>query len=189
MLALLAYANSFHAGFVFDNRHILLEDERLQAVSLDNLQSILTTEYWWPQQGQGLYRPFTTLTYWLNYSVLGNADHPLGYHVVNALLHLINTLLVYALARRLTSSRTESHRLACFAAGLFAVHCLATEAVTNIVGRADLLAALSVLGGLMVYIRSAEKTGSPRAHGLIGLAVLAALGLFSKKTRWCCPPF
>ena len=43
------------------------------------------------------YRPLTTLSYLLNYAVLGNCPHPAGYHWVNFALHAVNIALVYLL--------------------------------------------------------------------------------------------
>ncbi|OLD12616.1 MAG: hypothetical protein AUJ01_16030 [Acidobacteria bacterium 13_1_40CM_3_65_5] len=51
----------------------------------------------------------------------------------------------------------------CFwAAALWAVHPLSTEAVTNIVGRADLLAAFGGLAGFLSYLHARESAGSRR---------------------------
>src|SRR5947208_1627963 len=96
VLVFLAYANSFHAGFVFDNRVLLLEDTRLRAFSAANLSLILHRPYWWPFAQTPLYRPVTTLSYLLNYSVFGNADRPLGYHVVNVAVHVVAVWLLFA---------------------------------------------------------------------------------------------
>ena len=67
-------------------------------------------------------------------------------------------------------------------AALWAVHPLLTESVTNIVGRADLLSGLAILGGLLLYIRSTHAQGSPRLACLVGLFFASALGAFSKET-------
>ena len=98
LLTLIAYADSFRAGFVFDNRVLLLEDTRLRALTVSNLDLILQKPYWWPFVDVPLYRPATTFSYLLNYRVLGNADRPVGYHVVNWLLHTANAWLVFSLA-------------------------------------------------------------------------------------------
>lgn len=99
--------------------------------------------YWWPYGESGLYRPFTTLTCLFNYAILGNVDRPGGYHWINLFLHAGNVLLLYLLARRLIREYGPS----VFLAALWAVHPVLTESVTNIVGRADLLAGLALLGG------------------------------------------
>src|SRR6202162_4771173 len=85
-LALVAYSNSFQAALVFDNASVIGEDSRIQAATPPNIESILTGGY---RDGSshaataGLYRPFTTLSYLLNYAVLGDGPHPAGYHIVN----------------------------------------------------------------------------------------------------------
>ena len=108
-ITLLAWANSFQSGFVFDNNTLLLDDSRIQKATLENLALIFNHTYWWPNGESGLYRPLTTLTYLFNYAILGNADRPAGYHWINLLLHTGNVLLVFVLARRLVL-RVQLHR-------------------------------------------------------------------------------
>jgi hypothetical protein len=104
LLTFLAFANSFSAGFVLDNKGLLLQDPRLRELTVENIRLIFQHTYWWPTGEAGLYRPFTTLSFLFNYAVLGNAQEPAGYHWINFFLHLGNVFLVYALARRLLRS-------------------------------------------------------------------------------------
>jgi tetratricopeptide (TPR) repeat protein len=177
-LTLLAYSNSFGAGFTMDNRGLLLEDPRIREATAQNLGSIFQHTYWWPYGESGLYRPFTTLTYLFNYAVLGNADQPAGYHWINLLLHAANVLLVYALGLRLLRRFWPAVLLA----AVWAVHPVLTESVTNMVGRADLLAGMAVLGGFLMYLKSADATGARRWGWLAGLMAAATLGVFSKES-------
>ena len=57
-----------------------------------------------------------------------------------------------------------------------------TESVTNIVGRADLLAAMAVLSGLLIYLKSTEAAGWPRVLWLISLGMVTTIGVFSKES-------
>ncbi|HJQ85322.1 MAG TPA: tetratricopeptide repeat protein [Candidatus Binatia bacterium] len=177
-LVVAAYATSLDAGFVLDNRLIVLEDPRVRALTVENLRLIFGQDYWWPRAVGGLYRPLTTLSFLLNHAVLGNADRPLGYHVVNVLLHWGNATLVYLLARRVMGRTAPAF----FAAALFAVHPIATEAVTNIVGRSDLLATAAVLGGLLLHARAGELRGARSAGVLVALAAVAVGGLLAKES-------
>ena len=68
-----------------------------------------------------------------------------------------------------------------FAAPLWTVHTIATEAVANLVGRCDELATLSILGGVLLYVRSAKLEGSRRWLAAAGLFGVSTLGLFSKE--------
>jgi tetratricopeptide (TPR) repeat protein len=166
----LAYAGSFGGGFVLDSRVLILENPILRAASPANVRYLLTHDYWQPMASDGLYRPLTTLSFLLNYAVFGNGDRPFGYHAVNLALHLGCAGLVYALVWTLV----ESVWPAAVAAAVFGLHPVATEAVTNIVGRADLLATLGVLGGLLCHARGGRWRG--------GLVVAAAVAAFSKES-------
>src|SRR3954469_21498114 len=66
---LLVYSNSFGAGLIFDNTALILHDSRITAATSQNVHQIWTAEYWVNQSGNGLYRPLTTLSYLINYSV------------------------------------------------------------------------------------------------------------------------
>jgi tetratricopeptide (TPR) repeat protein len=172
-----AYSNSFPAGFTFDNRPVILEDPRLRQVTGANLELIFQKDYWWPMSEGRLYRPITTLTYLLNYAGFGNADRPAGYHWFNFLLHAGNVVLAYFLVLGLTRRPWP----AVFAAAVFGLHPVNTECVTNIVGRADLLAGAAVLGGLLLHMRDpAGKGGSPAWH-TAALGVVALAGMLSKE--------
>jgi tetratricopeptide (TPR) repeat protein len=178
VITLLAYSNSFHAGFVVDSDYVILRDPRVHAVTIENLNMILNRGYWWLPPEKGLYRPFTTLTYLFNYAVLGNGEQPAGYHSINLLLHSINVLLLYGLALRILKKSWP----AAFIAALWAVHPVLTESVTNIIGRADLLAATAVLSGFWMYLKSTESTGWHRAAWLAGLMAVTTVGVFSKES-------
>jgi protein O-mannosyl-transferase len=178
LLVLLAYANSFRAGFVFDNRVLLLEDTRLRALTTSNLNLILQKPYWWPFVDVPLYRPVTTFSYLLNYSVFGNANRPPGYHVVNWLLHTANVWLVFGLALKIG----RRFWLAVFVAALWAVHPLGTEAVTNIVGRADLLAAFGVLLSFYSHLAAKDSHASRRWSWTAASLAAMTVAVFSKES-------
>ena len=114
--------------------------------------------------------------------------HPAGYHWINLLLHACNVLLVFALAQRLIAEApikgaSQSDFWQSFAiAAMWAVHPVLTESITNIVGRADLLAGMTTLGGLLMYLRSTESTGRRLWAWLAGLMAVTAVGVFSKES-------
>ncbi len=177
-VTLIAYSNSFGAGFTLDNKALLLQDLRIREVSSSNIGLIFQHTYWWPHGESYLYRPFATLSYLFNYAVLKNEDRAPAYHSINLLLHATNVLLAYSLARRLI------HRLwpAFFVAVIWAVHPILTESVTNIVGRPDLLAAGSILSGVLINLKASETTGWRRFAWLAGLLAVSTVGIFSKES-------
>jgi tetratricopeptide (TPR) repeat protein len=184
-LVLAAYSNSFQTGLVFDSAMVITRDARIQAVTPQNLRLILTEEYWHGSTTSGLYRPLTTFSYLLNYAVFGNGTHPAGYHWVNLGLHAVNVSLVYLLGLLVF----EAAPVPAFAlAALWGVHPLLTESVTNVVGRADLLAAFGVLAGLLCYVKSASAT--TRRHKVLWVAAMLAaqaVGIFSKENAAVLP--
>ena len=178
LLVLIAWSNSFAGGFVFDSRPIVLNDPRIQHATAANFDLILNHTYWWPLFEGGLYRPVTTLSYLFNYAILGNGENPAGYHWINFLLHSLNAFLVYLVVLRLSGKRWPS----IFTAAVWAVHPVVTESVTNIIGRADLLAGLALLSGFLIYLKSTDTTGWRRVTWLAGLLVVTAFGVFSKES-------
>lgn len=175
-LALAAFHNAFIGGMVFDSSVIIPLDHRLRGESFAAFLEIFTQGYWYPALLSDLYRPVTTLSYFFNYTVLGAGTEPATYHALNLALHAANAALVHALALRLRAGTAG----ALLAGALFAAHPLATEAVTNIVGRADLLATLFTLGGLLAWLRAAD---GPRSGFWIACTgVCGLLAAFSKET-------
>ena len=161
---------------------LLLEDFRIRQATSSNLSQILNRSYWWPYTDSNLYRPVTTLSYLLNYSTLGNEANAFGYHALNLTIHIVNVLLLYLVSLRLSGR----FRAAVAVAALWGVHPLSTEAVTNLVGRADLLCALGVFGALFAYIRAAEtrtdRTASRHQRWLLLSLVMATVAIFSKES-------
>jgi tetratricopeptide (TPR) repeat protein len=177
VIAMVIYSDSLNNGFTLDSSFILLRDPRIQKATGDNLKLILTKEYWFPSFYSGLYRPFTVLTFLFNYAVLGNGGNAVGYHVVNLLLHIGNAWLLFALTWRIVRRLGPAF----FAAALWTAHPIATEAVANLVGRCDELAAMAILGGTLLYIRSAPLAGWRRGWAAAALFAISVLGLFSKE--------
>ncbi|MGA3016269.1 MAG: tetratricopeptide repeat protein [Bryobacteraceae bacterium] len=180
-LVLATYSNSFQAGLVFDNANVISRDARIRAVTPGNVRLILTEEY--GITTSGLYRPLTTFSYLMNYAVFGNGIHPAGYHWVNLTVHAVNVLLVYLLGILVFEASAPAFAVA----ALWGVHPLLTESVTNIVGRADLLAAFGVLAGLLCYIRSASAAGRHKLLWLAAMLAAQAIGLFSKENAAILP--
>jgi protein O-mannosyl-transferase len=172
-----AYSNSFHGPFLFDNDQVILKDPRVQAVTSENIRRILTHSYW-EANPTGLYRPLTTLSYLFNFAVLGNGPNPAGYHWFNFILHGVNIGLVYALGLAIF----EQVPAALLMSAIWALHPVQTEAVTNIVGRADMLAAFGVLAALLCFRRALLGSGWRNAAWLALLALAVTTGMFSKES-------
>ena len=160
--AVLLYLPSVRYGYVQDDRAIIASNPA--AHSIGGALGAFDDPYWPRESGAGLYRPVTTLSFAIDWTL--GRGRPGWFHVINALWHgLVTVLFVLVLARWLPL-------LAAAGAGLvFAWHPVHVEAVANIVGRAELLAAAGILGAVLAARR-----------GWWALAVvLAALAMFSKE--------
>jgi hypothetical protein len=174
--ALAAYANAIPAGFVQDDRLVLI-DPRI--VGRTPVAEIFRTDYWHHvgrPESADLYRPITTLSFRLNQAVAGPSAF--AFHGVNVVLHALVSALVVLFVDALFRDR----RIALASGLLFALHPVHTEAVTSIVGRAELLAASFLLIALLLHARSYAAGGLARAQGMLVALVCLALALLSKES-------
>jgi hypothetical protein len=172
--ALAAYSNSFSCELFYDNKALIPDNEIFQQDG--QAGRIFSSNYWWPKETD-LYRPFTIYTYYLNYRLWGWGANPLGYHVFNLVLHILNGLLVFVLVSRISGRAL----IGAFSALLFVTHPVATEAVTNVVGRADLLAMFFVLSAFLLHISGSARPSNRRWLFYPASALCLAGGLLSKE--------
>ena len=125
----------------------------------------------WPSsiENEKHYWPLTYTTFWLEHKIWGL--EPAGYHVVNVLLHLLNSLLLWRLLLRLAVPG------AWVVAAVFVAHPLNVESVAWIIERKDMLSGLFYLTAVLVWLRYLEQPRSWR-YGLALLLFVA--GLLSK---------
>lgn len=166
-LCLLAYANTLCHGFVWDDRLLVVENPDIRS-PVAAARCLLSGPF--SRAGGNFYRPVQLLSYLLDFSIWG--INPLGFHLTNVLLHLANSLLLLSLFAALAGNRPA----ALTAAAVFAVHPVNTEAVAYVAGRADLLAALFMLGALRCAVGGGDRPAAPWLA-----AALAALALLSKE--------
>ena len=118
---------------------------------------------------EGHYWPLVYTTFWLEHKLWGFA--PMGYHIVNVLLHLANTLLLWHLLRRLAVPG------AWLVAAVFAVHPLHVESVAWVIERKDVLSGLFYLGAVVAWMRFVEQ---PHQGRYVCSLALYVAGLLSK---------
>lgn len=117
------------------------------------------------------WHPLTWISHMLDWRLFG--QNPIGHHAGNLLFHLANTLLLFLVFRRMTSSTWKS----AFVAALFAVHPLHVESVAWVAERKDVLSTLFWMLTMWAYVGYAKRQ-SVRAY--ISVIVLFVLGLMSK---------
>jgi Tfp pilus assembly protein PilF len=177
-LAVLAYANATRNGFVLDDDAIVVKNPLVRSVG--NLVRIFTTDYWTGAGAAGdavdpgLYRPLTVFSYAQTYRVSGLSAT--AFHITNLALHAGIALVLFLFASELLGSAAPAFA----AAAVFAVHPIHVEAVTGIVGRAEILVTLFVVLALWLGRR-------PSVIAAIGAGLLYLLALFSKESAVTLP--
>ncbi len=183
-LTIATYSDSFSGVIEGDAAALVSTDSRVHSATLENLRLIAMRTYWSSVTSQSnVYRPMVTLSWMMNYVGFGNRDRALGYHVINLALHLINVILAWIIILRIWGDLLPAF----LAAAVFAVHPVNAEAVTNIAGRADLMAATGILSGLLLHIYLRDWTGWRRKAALAGLALASCLGFLSKENAIILP--
>jgi len=182
LLAGLTFALYFpviHHDFVnFDDPEYVTKNPRVQAgLTLDNVRWTF-----------GTWHPLTWLSLLLDASLFGPG--PRGFHLVNLLWHVGNTVLVFLVLRKMSGAHWQS----ALVAALFAWHPVQVESVAWISERKGVLSSffgLLTLWAYVVHVRgvrgqvSGEKPAAPRithhASRFYWLAlVLFILALMSK---------
>ena len=125
----------------------------------------------WPSsiERERHYWPLTYTTFWLEHKIWGL--EPAGYHIVNVLLHLLNSLLLWRLLLRLAVPG------AWVVAAVFAAHPVHVESVAWIFERKDVLSGLFYLTAVLAWLRFLEQP-RPWRYGVALLLFVA--GLLSK---------
>jgi tetratricopeptide (TPR) repeat protein len=143
LAVLIPYFDSLWGDFVFDDVPLVQRDRFY--VQEDNPLKCWTRDFWKENMKQGLYRPFTLFSYWVNAKISG--IHSPAFRIGNLIFHFLVTILVFNFAVRLRFG----HWVAMFAAVLFAVHPIHTEAVIPAFGRGELLCAIFLLCALIIH--------------------------------------
>jgi tetratricopeptide (TPR) repeat protein len=163
----------------YDEFFMILKNPIVQSgVTLQGTLWALTTswfEYW---------HPVTWLSHMLDCELFGL--RPGWHHAISLAFHVANTLLVFAVLKRMTGALLRS----AIVAALFGLHPLHVESVAWIAERKDLLSAFFFLLSLGAYTRFVEhaKLQDPKAKLWYRLSLLSfAFALMSKPMAMTLP--
>jgi hypothetical protein len=198
-ISVACFSNAFDAEFVFDDNGAIVENPDVvgDGELWDKLRDMAAHDYWGNEMrvsSHKSYRPLTVFSFRLNWVQAGKRLDSYVFHGTNVYLHAAVTGLLVVVVRlyRLVplgaysgtpGAATETGVLLVMGM-LFAVHPVHCEAVTGLVGRADVLASLFVFLALLAYYPAvAGKAHGPVAAGVVGgVSVVAAVGLIGCAT-------
>ena len=204
--AVIAYGNSFHGAFLFDDVYRIVENERIRHL-------------WPPWLLLAVERPVVEVTLAINYAV-GRLD-PLGYHLLNVAVHILTGLVLFGVARRTIATtvpatpekegtrvigkETGSHHqvaqstidnqpshvstyatwTAFAIALLFLVHPLQTQSVTYIIQRGESMMGFFLLWTLYCFVRGVDSS----RHWLWAIfsIIACAVGMATKAVMVAAP--
>ena len=153
------FINYDDKDYVYKNPHVLnglTEDGVIWAFTTPNI---------------GNWLPLTWLSFMLDCQLFG--ANPGWMHLMNLILHLANTLLLFAVLREMTGALWRS----AFVAAAFAIHPMHVESVAWIAERKDVLSTLFLLLTLAAYVSYVRRRGLTR---YVLTVLLFALGLLAK---------
>ncbi|CAI9583375.1 unnamed protein product [Staurois parvus] len=143
------YWNSLYCGFVFDDVSAILDNKDLHPST--PIKKLFQNDFWGTpmseERSHKSYRPLTVLTFRLNY--LFSELNAVSYHLLNLFLHAVVCVIFLKVCKLFLDNQTSL-----VAALLFAVHPIHAEAVTGVVGRAELLSSIFLLAAFLSYTKS-----------------------------------
>ncbi|XP_022919760.1 protein O-mannosyl-transferase TMTC1-like [Onthophagus taurus] len=147
-VAIACYLNGLNGDFVHDDIPAVTMNK--DVLALNPIGQVFKNDFWGTPMADisshKSYRPLTTLTFRANYLCFGL--QPVWFHVTNVALHLVACVLFTKVCSSVAGLKPP---FATLGGLLFAAHPVHTEAVTGIVGRADVLACIFFLVSFLAY--------------------------------------
>ena len=170
LLVVLAYGNTLHHPFHFDDIPSILEKPWVRG--LDKIPDFIFS---YSQ------RPLVILSFNINYAI--SEFNEWSYHVFNITFHLLVVLLVYQLGKLIVfhmslgavSFQNNSNQLPFLAAIIFAIHPLNTQAVTYISSRSSIMATIFYLAAIILFFKGlykAKEKDIKKNYFYVGTAVI-----------------
>jgi Flp pilus assembly protein TadD len=184
LAALGVYIGALRYQFAYDDHDQIVTNAAVHSWSF--IRHYFVSDVWPhsdPQETSNLYRPVFLLWMLLNYKLWG--PNPIGFHLTSILAHLLATLLVYFVVRRIAKDEV----VALGSTLLFALHPVHIEGVVWISGVTEPLLAIFFLASLLCYLKAREPGETARGrYWWLGLSYLLYLfAVFEKETAVALP--
>lgn len=187
VLLLLAYATSFSGDWALDDDQNILTNQALHIEDL-SFSSLKGTLFASPYGAEGMYRPLSCLTLGINWYF--GQNNPLGYHIVNFIIHLLSAFFLFTAVKLLWQTprlktinltTNQIYLLAFFAALLWALHPIHVQAVTYIVQRMASLMAMFYILGIVCFLYARNNVKTKKLLGYLGCALSFVCAMLAKE--------
>ena len=167
MATFIAYEQVRHNEFVNYDDGVYVTDNRdiNRGISGESVRWAFTEPH------QHMWYPLTSLSHMLDCELF--ALEPAGHHLSNLLFHIANTLLLFAILKKMTGGIWPS----AFVAAVFALHPLNVESVAWIAERKNVLSGFFWLLTIAAYIRYAKR---PRIGRYLLVVLVFSLAIMAK---------
>ena len=146
VLTVVLFANALENPFHYDDKHSIEHNKHLR--SLRNIPQFFVDPGTFSSERQGtMFRPLLLSSYAVNYAL--HENWTVGFRLVNLLIHVLCSTLLFALLVRWTGHRREAWALGL----LFLLHPIHGEPINYISSRSDLLVSLFFLLALSLANR------------------------------------
>ena len=201
----LVYSPGLDGPFVFDDMHNIVHNPNIKIDELSATQ--LYNAGVSPRTGARISRPISRVSLALNYFFSGKQLLSFSFKATNLIIHIINTLLVFVLTRRLLHClraryddrgppQLQSSLWLWFplvVAALWALHPIQLTGVLYVVQRMTSLGAMCVLAGLLVFVLGRCRLQEERSFGLalmvLGIVIGGLLGSLCKENAILTPAY
>ncbi len=162
----IAYQQVGHGDFVWDDFLYITNNPNVKCgITRESVVWAFSSTY------ASNWHPVTWLSHMLDCELFGL--NPLYHHLVNLLFHVVNTLLLFWVLKRMTGAIWRS----AFVAAVFALHPLHVESVAWVAERKDLLCGFFWMLTIAAYIRYAQR---PSIGRYLLVMLVFGLGLMAK---------
>jgi len=174
LAGLWVYAPSYHGDWLWDDDQLLTTNPVVQSASLRGLSKL-----WFNPDGADFF-PLSYTALWAQWPFFKN--QPTGYHVTTILLHIISSLLLWALLHRMRIPGAWLSGL------IFAIHPVAVESVAWVSETKNTLSLPLFLLSCLCWVVQDEAQEGPRRTQFYSLSlVLFLLAMLAKTSMVALP--
>lgn len=154
-MCIVSYGDQLDGDFVFDDSAAIVNNKQVSLGTDVTWASICSHDYWGTPilspTSHKSWRPLTTLSFRIEFQHHGKSSSPHWMKLTNLILHILISCYVLEFGNLFIKDHCRTSFLA---AMLFSVHPIHVEAVSGIVGRADLLATLISTLAIGIYFKA-----------------------------------